>query len=352
MPARKPPKKDPDDVVRGYAKRRGRRDSDGEPPIGDEPDIDDGRVDAEALVDADMADPLFIARPWVPEGVTLVVGRPKIGKTTLLRQLAAAANVGGQFFTADCRPARVLFLSLEESERLMRIKLRGMRLAAGTLAGIDLRFEWPRGQYGAERVHQWAERHVRPGEPALVIIDSLARFREPPNAKQNAYTADYEAVNMVATVCKALPGLAALILHHTRKGTTDDPLEAISGTFGLSAACDNYLIVMPEGTRYRLHAGGRLWLGDESDFELDRGRDGWSLAGAWNPTLNALPLKQREALELLNGHALTPKVLTERLGSGSISSTSHLLAQLRGKGLVERIANGWIAVVPASDVKH
>src|SRR5262245_34422887 len=100
-----------------------------------EPDIDATRVDAETLVQMNLAEPLYVARPWISEGVALVVGRPKIGKTTLLRQLVAAINNEGEFLTARCSKATVLFLSLEENQRLMRQKLLSMRLPGGALAG-------------------------------------------------------------------------------------------------------------------------------------------------------------------------------------------------------------------------
>jgi hypothetical protein len=44
--------------------------------------------DAAELLATPMAEPNYIVRPFVPEGVVLWCGRPKMGKTTALRQLA------------------------------------------------------------------------------------------------------------------------------------------------------------------------------------------------------------------------------------------------------------------------
>ena len=88
------------------------------------PELEPSRsYDAADLVALDMPEPTYIVRPYVPEGAILVCGRPKVGKTTLLRQLGFAANHGGLLFSARCALADVLFLSLEEGERIMRKKL-------------------------------------------------------------------------------------------------------------------------------------------------------------------------------------------------------------------------------------
>lgn len=298
--------------------------------------------DAADLLDMPMADPAYVARPYIAEGVTIFAGRPKVGKTTALRQLAFEANRGGTFFGARCERADVLFLSLEENERLMRKKLRSLSSDSKDLRGIRFEFEWEQGAAGVQLLREWLVSRGKSTRPPLIIIDSLTRFRVPPSDRGNAFMEDYNTVNILAQLCTEYPGLAVVVLHHTTKMVPDDPVSAISGTYGISAACGNYLIVLKQGQGFRLHAGGRLWEGDVSDFELRREEGGWVLGGEWTPSEppERLTAKQQQIVEALRHGAKTNKTLAEVTGQ-SQSACSHALRPLVDKGRVVRIANGW-----------
>ena len=306
-----------------------------------QPEVSRG-YDAADLVAMDLPDPTYICRPWIAEGVTLLVGRPKVGKTTMLRQLALQANVAGQFFTAPCQSTQVLFLSLEEGERLMRKKLAASDATQEMLRGIRLEFEWPQGAAGVERLREWLQARDTTRLP-LIVIDSLTRFRVPPSDKGHQFTEDYNTVKILADLCKEFPGLAIVVLHHTTKAMPDDPVSAISGTYGLSAATENYLIILKQGEQFRLHAGGRLWEGDASDFELTRGGGTWELSGEWDADANQLPPVQRKVLALLRAGAKSNKMLAEETGQ-TASALSHMLASMAAKSLIVRLANGWEVV--------
>jgi hypothetical protein len=297
--------------------------------------------DAADLLSMPMADPNYIVRPFVPEGVVLWCGRPKAGKTTALRQLAHAANNGGQFLGEDCTRSEVWFLSLEEGERLFRQKLGMMKLPPEELRGIRIEFEWPQGADGVQALRVRLQARIDE-RPLLIIIDSLQRFRLPQSDRGHAFTEDYNAAKLLAELCKEFPGLAVVVLHHTTKAVPDDPVASISGTYGLTAAADSFAIMLKQGSQFRLHAGGRLWDRDCSDFELKRLNGGWQLVGEWDTSFAAKGLapKQEAVMEALRSGAKSNRVLAEMTGQ-SASALSHLMAKLEEKGLVTRIANGW-----------
>src|SRR6185295_9766086 len=128
-----------------------------------------------ALVERDIPEPVRLCNPWATEGVNIIAGRPKLGKTTLERQKLAAAATGSAYLDSKFPvPCKCAFLSLEEGELLCRMKFKMAGFSDSALASIQLFFEWPRGVSGVELLDRYLEanRDVR-----LVCIDSLTRFR-------------------------------------------------------------------------------------------------------------------------------------------------------------------------------
>ena len=80
-----------------------------------------------------------------------------------------------------------------------------------------------------------------------------------------------------------------------RKAKSEDPIEDISGTFGLSAACDSYWVMRHHEDGAVLHVGGRLWDRDAHEFKLQRGQQRWELIGEFD----ALTDIQRATLDML-----------------------------------------------------
>jgi hypothetical protein len=121
--------------------------------------------------------------------------------------------------------------------------------------------KWPRAnQGGIEAIDKWCEAHP---EAQLVVIDVLAKFRAPSTGK-NVYMEDYAAVSALQELASRR-SIAIFVIHHTRKGGSEDPAEEISGTLGLGGGADAFLILK------RNDIGGATLIGrgrDTEDIEL------------------------------------------------------------------------------------
>lgn len=286
---------------------------------------------AHALLERDIPEPVKLCDPWAIEGINIIAGRPKLGKTTLERQKLAAAAVGGEFLDSKFPNAvRCAFLSLEEGELLCRAKFKMAGFTESALAAIQLFFEWPRGQSGVELLDRYlaANRDVR-----LVCIDSLTRFRVIPDVRVPAFMADYEAINALHDISKQHPGVCFDVVHHTRKAKSEDPIDDISGTYGLTAASDAYMIMRHHGEGALLYAGGRLWTRETSEYKIKRAYQRWEMLG---PNLG-LSDEQEETLQLIKAEpdGMTGQKLSTLLGIVNRSAWDRMDGLLE-KGFVTK----------------
>lgn len=287
---------------------------------------------AYALIERDIPEPVKLCDPWAVEGINIIAGRPKLGKTTLERQKLAAAALGSEFLDSKFdKPVRSAFLSLEEGELLCRAKFKMAGFTDAALAGIQLFFEWPRGQAGVDLLDRYLATNP---DVRLVVIDSLTRFRVVPDVRIPAFMADYEAINALHDLSKKHPGVCIDVVHHTRKARSEDPIDDISGTYGLTAACDSYCVMRHHADGAVLHAGGRLWTRNDSDFSMKRGEGHtWQMIGVHLDLTD----KQREAYEMVKDSpgGMSGKELSDKVNI-TVPSAWQRLDELLEKGFVSK----------------
>jgi AAA domain len=279
-----------------------------------------------------------IAGDIIVEGLTLLASRPKVGKTWLALDIAIAVDNAG-FCLGDikCEQGDVLFLALEDNKRRMQRRLT-------KLLGINRdrwpRFAcahtWPRADAGGlDRIRAWIE-NAR--NPRLVVIDVLARFRKRvPNGKQS-YEADYETIAELQKIASDT-GVAILVVHHTRKGEADDPIDAVSGTLGLAGAADAVLVIDRKAQGVRLY--GRSRDVDEIDkaVTFNRSNCRWTILGETREVLRSN--ERQQIVEALREHGaeMTAKDIASVTGQKP-GNSRRLLLKMATDGVIERVKYG------------
>lgn len=227
---------------------------------------------------AAVYDPIrWIVSDYVPEGFSVLAGRQKLGKTWLAIDWAAAVAMGGHAMgSVRCDQGDVLYLDFENGHR--RIQRRLAQIFPDQ-RHIDLsRLEWmmdaPMLDNGlVEVLDDWRQSVAN---PRLVIIDVLQRIKPAGNAARTSYENDYSAWAPLQRWAMD-HGVAVVGLHHTRKGGADDPLEALSGSNGLSACADTTLVLDRDGNGITLYVRGRDVDEKETAMRFDSGL--WSIQG-------------------------------------------------------------------------
>jgi hypothetical protein len=177
----------------------------------------------------------------LPEGVTFLAGRPKLGKSWMVLGLGVAVATGGVALgTQRVEQGEVLYLSLEDPKRRIHNRLGKLLLGQSAPANLHIVTEWPRlDEGGADLLDDWVAVHP---DVRLVIVDTLAMFKPRASGRRSAYGEDREAVGPLAPIA-ADHNVAILLVHHLREAESDDPLDMIHGSAGLTGGVDGALVL-------------------------------------------------------------------------------------------------------------
>jgi hypothetical protein len=176
----------------------------------------------------------------LPEGVTILGGKPKIGKSWLALGLCVATTTGGVALgTKHVDQGDALYLALEDNKRRLQDRLSKI-LTGEAPHNFQIYLEWPRlSEGGADQLEQWLQRHPN---TRLVVIDTLEKIRKPAKGNGNVYREDYAALESLIPLA-AKYGVAIVVVHHVRKAAADDPLDELNASTGLSGSIDSGLIL-------------------------------------------------------------------------------------------------------------
>ncbi len=215
-------------------------------------------------------------RPWavpgiITDGLTLLCGAPKAGKSWLAYGTAVAIASGGLTLGQQVKQGDVLYLALEDTGRRLQERLN--KILAGADPPPALTVTIDAGADAPGHIRAWLDSHHG---ARLVIIDVLARVRAPARPDEPRYDADYRTLAAIKAVTDAT-AVPFLVLHHTRKMGSADFLDEVSGTQGIAGAADAILLLR----RMRGEAGGLLQVTgrdiEEADYALTFAAD----IGTW-----------------------------------------------------------------------
>lgn len=296
------------------------------------------------LLKQELPQPRWAVPNLLPEGLILLAGKPKLGKSWLALALAIAIASGGralgqyQVTTGD-----VLYLALEDNPRRIQKRARKL-LGEGPIPDrLEFATRWKRlDSDGVPDLDLWLNAH---SDARLIVIDTFARVRPRPQRIGNLYDEDYNALEGVKALADRY-GVTIFVVHHLRKMSADDPLDAISGTTGLTGAIDGALIL----NRTRGNADANLLVVGrdiEEDLELALRFD--SMTAQWIAVGNARDFKMsNERLVIRDAIAnakrpLSPSEVASVTGQ-STDNVKSLMSKMARAGELKALGRGKYAV--------
>lgn len=187
---------------------------------------------ASELLDADFPEPVWAVPGLVPDGLTFLAGRPKVGKSWLALQIAIAKSTGGMVLDRRVSQGNVLYLALEDGGR--RLKERTSKQGMPRSAALRFETTWPRLTDGGIDA---LERAITDNRYTLVVIDTLGRLFG------RADQSDLADMTLLVGALQEMAirhDMAILAIDHHRKpsGYDSDPIDDIVGSTAKSAVTD------------------------------------------------------------------------------------------------------------------
>lgn len=291
---------------------------------------------ANQILDQEFSPLKWVVPKVLPEGVYLLIAAPKIGKSWLALQMVLAVATGTEILGQTAEAGAALYLALEDNDRRLQKRLRELNasMLLSTAQGADLQFEtqWPlSNEGGAEAIAAWLTAHPN---ARLVVVDVLERFRPRRSAKGNLYAEDYAALRALKLIADE-HRVAILVVHHTRKGATDDPLAMVSGTQGLAGSADGMLLLERDrgAARGKLHVIGRD-IEEDGEYVVEFAGCEWTMVGPSRAVAKTLERQEiLETLQEVGGGPLSAKDIADVLGKKR-PAVARLLTKMTNEGCV------------------
>lgn len=185
-------------------------------------------------------EPRWAVPGLIAEGLNMLVGAPKLGKSWLCLGLAVSIASGGKALgKIDVKQGPVLYAALEDTPRRLQNRLNMVLGDEPVPTDLHIATALPRLPILGEFLEGWLDQHL---DARLIIIDVLRKVRPLEDGRGNAYNEDYDTLSTLKKIADRYQ-IAIIVVHHTRKMLDDgDVFNEVSGSTGLTGAADAILI--------------------------------------------------------------------------------------------------------------
>ena len=198
-------------------------------------------IDADTLLSTPMDKTLFVVEGLIPQGLSVLSGSSKIGKSWLMLWLSLQVARGQPVWEFKTHKSDVLYLCIEDT--YARIQNRLYKITDE--APSELRIATTSFQIG-NGLEQQIEQYLSEfSNTKLVIIDTFQKVRDSKNSggKNGMYAGDYDDVSALKNISDKY-GIAVVAVHHVRKlKDVSDPFNEVSGSTGITGAADTNFVL-------------------------------------------------------------------------------------------------------------
>ena len=196
-------------------------------------------INGETLMSKPLQPMNFVVDTLLSQGLHILAGSPKVGKSWLALWLAVTVAKGEPVWGMQVKQGTTLYLCLEDSQ--LRIQNRLFDVTEDAPSNVHFCTESRiLGDGLTEQLEQFLSEHP---DTSLIIIDTLQMIRG--TTYDNTYANDYRDLSVLKKLADARR-IAILLIHHLRKEKAADVFNRISGTTAISGAVDSSFTLVEE----------------------------------------------------------------------------------------------------------
>lgn len=209
-------------------------------------------IDGETLMDMRLPKTAFCIDTLLPQGISMLGGSPKIGKSWLVLDWCIRIAKGELVWNMQTKQGTTLYLCLEDPLRRVQDRLNKITddvppnaffaVCAETLAdGL------------CEQIRKFVAEHP---DTVFVAIDTFQIIRN--GTIDTSYANDYSEVRQLKQLADEI-NISLLLVHHLRKQGDSDPINKLSGTTGISGAMDALFVLDKSKRNGNCARGASVW---------------------------------------------------------------------------------------------
>ena len=197
-------------------------------------------ITAQELLERPLEPISWLVKDLISNGLIILAGPPKVGKSWLAYQLALCVSLGQPFLDHEATQADVLCLFLEDTERRLQQRLFDLTDEAND----SLRMSTEASKLDNGLIDQ-LEMYLKDYDATrLIVIDTLQNVRGVRN--DSSYSVDYDDMGRLKKFADE-HSLAIVLVHHTRKMfEPSNVFNNVSGTNGIVGAADETMTLLKE----------------------------------------------------------------------------------------------------------
>lgn len=193
-------------------------------------------IDGGTLMEMALPPTRFCVQGFLPQGIAILGGAPKTGKSWLALDLCVRVAKGEPLWGMRTERGTVIYLCLEDSLRRIRDRIYCIEEDVPD----NLFFSVSAGTVEEELCGQITQFILEHPDTVLVVIDTFQMVRG--KMTDLSYASDYDDIQQIKKLADKY-GVTILLVHHLRKQGSGDPLNRLSGTTGISGAVDAVFIL-------------------------------------------------------------------------------------------------------------
>ena len=284
-------------------------------------------------MEKEFAERHFIINSLLGNGLSILAGSPKVGKSWLVLDWCVRVANGENIWNLHTQKGTVLYISLEDDENRLQNRL----LSITDEVPENIHFATSCStleEYFEEQIKNFVSEHK---DTVLIAVDTLQLIRSG-KAEQN-YASDYSEIQKLKKIADELQ-ISFLAVHHLRKQSDNDPVNEISGTNGI-AGCADAVLILKKSRRTQgnavLYCTGRDIEDREIELSFSKEECTWKMMSdsAENPNM-LLPDELNKLIEMMKDKGFFEGSNDFFIQTYNICTNQNLSARV-----MKRLMNKW-----------